>query len=225
MTEPRPIQALCWDEATVRKPPYPSGLHAAVASHLEQDRRVETRLACFDDPEQGLSEENLAWADVLFWWGHQRHRLLDDACVERVVRHVRERGLGFVPIHSSHHSKPFKALTGRSGDIAGWREDDRPETIVVLEPDHPIARGLPPVIVFPDDEMYAERFDIPAPDVLVLLSSFQGGEVFRSGCCWQIGKGRLFYFRPGHETNSSLNHPLAGQILRNAAYWAAGRRG
>ena len=222
MTEP--IRALCWDEATVRRGHYPDGIHAAVAAHLRVDERIQPTLACFDDPEQGLAESALAKADVLFWWGHNRHKLVDDAAVERIVRHVRERGMGFVPLHSSHESKPFQALTGRTGHISGWREDDRTERIYVIEPEHPCARGLPPIVVLPDDEMYCEPCDIPPPDTLVFLSTFEGGEVFRSGCAWQMGKGRVFYFRPGHETNRSLLNPVVGQVLRNAAWWAAKAR-
>lgn len=223
MPEQAPIKALCWDEG-VRRGPYTEGIRTAVADQLRVDGRIETRIASMDQPDQGLSEDALAWADVLFYWGHARHKQVEDATVDRIAKHVRERGMGFVPLHSSHESKPFQALTGRTGHISGWREDDRTERIYVIEPGHPCARGLPPMFVLPDDEMYAEPWDVLAPDVLVFLSTFEGGEVFRSGGCWTLGKGRMFYFRPGHETNKSLLNPVVGQVLRNAAWWASGRR-
>jgi trehalose utilization protein len=81
-----------------------------------------------------------------------------------------------------------------------WREIGEKERLWVVNPAHPIVEGFGPYFELPHTEMYGEFFDIPTPDELVLISWFLGGEVFRSGCVWNRGKGKVFYFRPGHET-------------------------
>jgi trehalose utilization protein len=68
--------------------------------------------------------------------------------------------------------------------------------------------------------MYGEFFDIPEPDELVLLSWFQGGDVFRSGCCYHRGRGKIFYFRPGHETYPTYYQPEVQRVIANAVKWA-----
>ena len=68
--------------------------------------------------------------------------------------------------------------------------------------------------------MYGEFFDIPEPDELVFISSFSGGEVFRSGCCFKRGKGRIFYFSPGHETYPVYHQPEVRRVIGNAVAWA-----
>ena len=102
-----------------------------------------------------------------------------------------------------------------------WREIGEKERIWVVEPNHPIAAGLPPHFEIPHTEMYGERFDIPAPDALVFVSWFQGGDVFRSGCCFNRGIGRIFYFRPGHETFPIYHQPEVQRVIANACRWAA----
>jgi len=219
----RAIRALCWSERTEPARVYPDGINGAVAAALQAAGAFETRVANLDDPDQGLSDEALAWADVLTWFGHGRHRDVTDESVARVVRHVRERGLGFIPLHSSHFSKPFKAVLAHSGELGGWREDGRPSVVSVCQPDHPIARGLDRLFVVPQEEMYCEPFGITPPDELVFISSFAHGEVFRSGCCWRAGQGRVFYFQPGHETFPVYYQREVQLVLANAARWAAGR--
>ena len=224
MTTPAPIRALAWSERTEPAQVYPDGINGAIAATLGRQADIVARTAQLDDPEQGLSEAALADADVLLWWGHGRHKDVTDESVERIVRHVRERGMGFIPLHSSHFSRAFIALNGTTCGLGAWREDGRPAHVFVVEPDHPIAAGLPHYVVIPAEEMYAERFDIPPPDELVFISSFQGGgEVFRSGCCWQRGAGRVFYFQAGHETYPVYFQPEIQTILVNATRWAAGR--
>jgi trehalose utilization protein len=71
--------------------------------------------------------------------------------------------------------------------------------------------------------MYGERFDIPEPDKLIFISWFQGGEVFRSGCCFERGHGRIFYFRPGHETYPIFFDKNVQKVIANAVRWAAPR--
>ena len=219
----RPIRVLCWSERTEPERVYPRGINGAVADALREAGGFESRETQLGDPEQGLAEEHLAWADVLTWFGHGRHRLVEDTCVARIVRHIRERGMGFIPLHSSHYSKPFKAVLDHSGDLGGWREDARPSIVYCCQPDHPIAQGIDRLFVVPQEEMYCEPFGIKPPDELVFISSFAHGEVFRSGCCWRAGQGRVFYFQPGHETFPVYYQREVKLVLANAARWAAGR--
>ncbi|ELZ26447.1 trehalose utilization protein [Halogeometricum pallidum JCM 14848] len=197
---------------------YPDGIHAAVAEGFEE-RGFETRTATLDDPEHGLSEGVLKDTDVLTWWGHRAHEEVSDHVVDRVVERVRD-GMGLLVLHSGHYSKPFKRLMGTSCALK-WREADEKERIWVVEPGHPIASGLPEHIEVPEAEMYGERFDVPAPDELVFTSWFEGGEVFRSGCCYNRGSGKVFYFRPGHETYPIYYRDDIRDVLANAAEWAA----
>jgi len=221
VTEPR-ARALCWSEMTEPKEVYPRATNGAVADVLNESGLVAATESNIDQPEQGLSEAQLAEADVLFWWGHLRHGHVLPETVERVVRHVTERGMGFVPIHSAHYALPLRALLGTDCGLGGWREEGEWERITVVKPDHPIAEGLPAELTIPEAEMYNEPFDVPEPEELVFHSKFEGGEEFRSGCCWTRGKGRIFYFRPGHETYRIMDQPEVKRILVNAALWAAG---
>ncbi|MDS0298785.1 ThuA domain-containing protein [Halogeometricum sp. S1BR25-6] len=197
---------------------YPDGIHAAIAEGFDE-RGFETRTATLDDPEHGLSEGVLADTDVLTWWGHRAHDEVSDHVVDRVVERVRE-GMGLLVLHSGHYSKPFKRLMGTSCALK-WREADERERIWVVEPSHPIASGMSEYLEVPEAEMYGERFDVPAPDDLVFTSWFEGGEVFRSGCCYNRGSGKVFYFRPGHETYPIYYRDDIRDVLANAAEWAA----
>ena len=178
-------------------------------------------MATLRDPECGLSDAVLTATDVLVWWGHMRHHEVPDDKVEKVVARVWE-GMGFVGLHSAHYSKPFQRLMGTQCGLK-WRVDNKKEILWVVDPTHPIAAGINEKIELPQTEMYGEWFQIPAPDELVFISWFEGGEVFRSGCCWKRGKGRVFYFRPGHETLPIYHHSDVRRVLRNAVRWAAAR--
>jgi len=197
---------------------YPEGIHETLADAF-QSHGFETQTATLADPEHGLTETVLEATDVLAWWGHAAHDEVEDAIAQRVVERVRD-GMGFLPLHSSHVSKPFLELMGTSGALK-WREAGERERLWVIEPGHPIADGLEEYIELDQTEMYGERFDIPAPDTLVFVSWFEGGEVFRSGCCYRRGAGRIFYFRPGHETYPIYRDERIQQVLANAAAWAA----
>ena len=216
------IRVLCWSEWTEPKEMYPKGIHGEIAEHLNRVDGVEARAAQLDDPEQGLSEKTLAETDVLVWFGHMRHNDVSDESVARVVRRVNEEGMGFVPLHSSHMSRPLAALMGKSGMIGAWREAGEWQRIEVRAPDHPVAAGIKDFRV-PQDEMYAEPFEIAEPDTLAFYSYFEGGEEFRSGCAWTFGKGRVFYFQPGHETYPVFRQPEIRQVIVNAVRWTAGR--
>jgi trehalose utilization protein len=195
---------------------YPNGIHGALAAMLD-DGGVEVRTATLDEPEHGLSESVLDTTDVLLWWGHAAHAEVSDETVDRVHERVLG-GMGLLVLHSGHFSKVFKRLMGTTCDLK-WRHDDT-ERLWVVAPGHPIAEGLGEYIEL-DEEMYGEPFDVPPPDELVFVSWFGGGEVFRSGLCYRRGRGRIFYFRPGHEENPSYHNPDVQLVIRNAVRWAA----
>ena len=197
---------------------YPDGMHGAVARALRADARLEVRTATLEMPEHGLSEEVLAQTDVLTWWGHKAHASVADAVVDRVHRRVLE-GMGLIVLHSGHYSKIFKRLMGTSCSLR-WREAGERERVWVCAPGHPIAAGLGECIEVPQTEMYGEPFRIPQPDEQVFISWYEGGEVFRSGCCWRRGAGKVFYFAPGHETYPIYHQPEVHTVLRNACHWA-----
>jgi len=205
------------DEA-VRKV-YPNGIHTAIAAALNVAPGITARTATLDEPEHGLTEAVLAETDVLTWWGHMAHDRVDDKIVARVHQRVMD-GMGLIVLHSGHFSKIFKKLMGTGCDLK-WREAGEKERLWVVDPGHPIADGLPEFFELPQTEMYGEHFDIPQPDQLVFVSWFPGGEVFRSGCCWHRSKGKVFYFRPGHETYPIYYDQTIKKVLVNGVRWAA----
>ncbi|WP_283153737.1 ThuA domain-containing protein [Guptibacillus hwajinpoensis] len=195
---------------------YPNGIHGAIAEFLKED--FEVRTATLDEPEHGLSEEVLNGTDVLLWWGHIAHEEVSDEIVNRVHQRVLD-GMGLIVLHSGHFSKIFKKLMGTGCDLK-WREADEKERMWIVDPTHPIAEGLGEKIELEREEMYGEHFDIPAPDELVFVSWFEGGEVFRSGCTYKRGQGKVFYFRPGHETYPTYYNKEIQQVMKNAVAWA-----
>ena len=196
---------------------YPDGMHNALAEGLAP-YGFDIKTATLDEPEHGLTGDVLDNTDVLTWWGHVAHEEVSDAIVDRVQERVLN-GMGLIVLHSGHLSKIFRRLMG-TGCMLLWREADEKERIWVVDPSHPICDGLPPYLEIPEAEMYGEHFDIPAPDNLVFISWFEGGEVFRSGCCYQRGQGKIFYFRPGHETYPMYYRDDIRQVIANAVNWA-----
>jgi len=198
---------------------YPDGIHGAIAQGLRERAGFVVGTATLDEPEHGLTDAVLANTDVLLWWGHMAHGEVRDEIVAKVQARVLD-GMGLIVLHSGHFSKIFKRMMGTSCDLK-WRVADEREHLWVVAPGHPIVAGLPERIDLAREEMYGEHFDIPAPDELVLVSWFQGGEVFRSGCCYHRGRGKIFYFRPGHESYPTYYQAEVRQVIANAAYWAA----
>jgi trehalose utilization protein len=199
---------------------YPRGMHHAIAEGLRDllpSAAITT--ATLQEEEHGLTEERLATTDVLTWWGHKAHDKVKDAVVDRIQQRVLE-GMGLIVLHSGHYSKIFKRLMGTSCSLT-WREADERERLWVCNPGHPIARGIDRCFELPAEEMYGEPFDIPQPDTLVFISWFQGGNVFRSGACWQRGRGKIFYFRPGHETYPTYYDANVKRVILNGVKWAA----
>ena len=197
---------------------HPNGLHGTVADALREDPEFVVRTATLDDPDCGLTEEVLNDTDVLFWWGHAGHQLVPDEVAERVHRHVL-CGMGLVALHSAHHSKIFRKLMGTPCNLT-WHDHAR-ERVFVVNPAHPIAQGIPAHFEIPEEECYGEPFSIPEADETVFLGWYNTGEVFRSGCCFYRGNGRIFYFQPGHETAESIFVPEVRRSSRTAARWAA----
>jgi len=244
----RIINTLVWDENPGHAPKevYPNSIRGAVADGLNElgAGRVKAVTAHQDEPEQGLSEERLSAADVLVWWAHIRHHKLEDDVLARVIKHVEERGMGFIALHSAHYSRPFKTLLHDEGHLkGGWREltPMEPEEIRVCAPNHPIAQGVSDFRL-EHEEMYGAPFQVPPPSCVVLQSYFpHDGRYFPSGITWTVGPGktpgftsgggkgecegegiaRMFYFRPGHETEPTYFHPVVRRVILNAVVWCA----
>lgn len=244
------VRVLVWDENPPHAPKevYPHSINGAVAEALNElgNGLVEARTANLDQPEQGITEEALRQTDVLFWWGHARHGQVSEETASRVRQHVYERGMGLVALHSAHYSKPFQRVLQCSGHLKGGWRDTQPadtEEIRVCAPRHPIAEGISD-FTLPREEMYGAPFDVPPSLCLVFQSYFPlGGEYFPCGICWTVGTGktegftsgpgggvgegqgigRVFYFRPGHETFPTYFDPNVRRVLYNAALWAGKR--
>lgn len=201
---------------------YPQGIHKTLQQNLLpffSNGEVEVATATLDEPEHGLSNERLDQTDVLLWWGHLAHAQVNDEIVERVQQRVLN-GMGLIVLHSGHASKIFRRLMG-TGCMLRWREAGELERLWIVKPGHPITEGLnAEYFEIPAAEMYGEHFDIPEPDELIFISWFQGGEVFRSGCTFHRGKGKIFYFRPGHETYPIFHQREVLQVIANAVRWA-----
>ncbi len=198
---------------------YPQGMHSAIADFLNAQPGIAARTAWLEQPEHGLTEAVLAETDVLTWWGHMAHHEVQDEIAARVHARVLD-GMGLIVLHSGHFSKVFRSLMGTTCNLK-WREAAEKERLWVIDRAHPIARGLGEYIELPHEEMYGEPFDIPQPDEQVFISWFAGGEVFRSGCCYHRGQGRIFYFRPGHETYPTYHNKDVLTVISNAVRWAA----
>ena len=216
------IKVLVWFEGQHPADIYQKRIHGTIAAMLNESEQITAWVAELLNPQQGIVESALAEMDVLIWWGHRLHNEVSDETVRRVVARV-EEGMGFMPIHSAHHSKPFKALMGTSCDLGSWREEAEPEYLTTLLPDHPIAEGIPAQWDIPHTEMYGEPFAVPEPEEIIFHSRWDRGEEFRSGCTWTRGAGRSFYLRPGHESYEILTQGAVQQVIINAVLWCARR--
>ena len=198
---------------------YPNGIHGTIKGFLDENEDMEVRACTLDDPDQGLSDEILDNTDVLIWWGHMGHALVNDDRVQKVYDRVQD-GMGLIALHSAHGSKIFAKLLGTRAWGITWRESDDRSLVWVVEPNHPIAAGLGRYIELEKEEMYGEPLQFPRPDEIVFISWFEGGEVMRSGLTYFRGNGRIFYFQPGHETYPSYNNPDVRKVITNAVRWA-----
>ena len=197
---------------------YPQGIHSAIAAFLAKQPDFDVRIATLDEPDHGLPEDVLEQIDVLLWWGHIAHDEVSDAIADKVKRRVL-KSMGFIALHSAHYAKPFKSLLGITCSLK-WREANDKERLWNTMPSHPILEGIGEYFDIPKEEMYGEPFTIPNPDEQLLISWFTGGEVFRSGATWRRGSGKIFYFRPGHETHPTYHQAEVQKIITNAVRWA-----
>ncbi|WP_207592928.1 ThuA domain-containing protein [Halomontanus rarus] len=212
---------LVWSEGTAPEDVYPNDVNATIAEHVNENDDLVARAVSIDDPEQGITEDALEWADAIAWWGHLRHDDVTDETVDRVERAVRENGVGFIGLHSGHYALPFKRLLGTSGDLGDVRTvDGESERLEVRSPGHPIAAGVSD-FALPNVEMFGEPYDIPEPEDVVLHSTFSEGGEFRSGVTFSFGAGRGFYLRPGHEEFRIYHDPNIRRILANAVRWVS----
>ncbi len=224
---PMPIRVLVWNEGRdERNIPearvlYPNGLHEAIAAPLRKSVDFTVATATFESqPDHGCTAEVLDATDVVIWWGHKLQREVADVVVDRLQQRVLD-GMGLIVLHSAHFSRIFKRLMGTSCSLK-WRvtENER-EILWVTRPGHPIVAGIDDHFILDHEEMYGEFFDVPEPVETLMISSFSGGEVFRSLCTWQRGMGKVVYFRPGHETFASYHDANVLRVIENAVRWAA----
>ncbi|HTM50481.1 MAG TPA: ThuA domain-containing protein [Bryobacteraceae bacterium] len=229
------IRVTAWSERTEPVEIYPDGINGTLVKMFEGEKGIVARAANLADPGQGLTEEALRDTDVLIAFGHRQHKVVTGENVDRILRRVEMEGMGYLPIHSSHYALAFQKimtiLAGRRGSplegIPGkWgkvRNEGKPELIHVLEPTHPIARGVKDFII-PKTESYLNPFNVPPPDLKILEGRYEGGPQDGSdGMLWNFGKGKVFYFRPGHETYPIYSQPEVQQVLKNAVRFLAAR--
>ena len=272
-----PIRVLVWDEQqAAQKSAYDGGfLGDTIAAYLAKQPGFKVVSVNFASPNQGLSDAELDAAQVVVWWGHQKHALVETPRVEALVQRVRDGRLALVALHSAHWSRPFvRLMQERAKDDAlaqipaaqratakfeffndnplgkvprreapltpalrredgvwkltlpgcifpAYRNDGAPGHLKTLLPDHPIAKGLPAAWDIPATEMYAEPFHVPAPDAVVFEERWDKGEHFRSGSLWRVGKGGVFYYRPGHETHAVFKQAENLRVVENATRYLA----
>ncbi len=201
---------------------YPEGMHGCLKEALLRgnEDKICVRTATLEEPSHGLTKEVLAQTDVLVYWSHWMQEEFSDAVALDIAARVKE-GMGLIALHSAHFSKMMKLLLGTSMTLR-WQHGDR-ERLFVTNPRHPIAKGIPAYFELPIEEMYGEFFDIPTPEDVIFTGWFAGGEVFRSGCTFKVGKGRIFYFQPGHEEYPIYHNAVIQEVIRNGVWWCAKR--
>jgi len=220
------FRVVVWSEGTASADKaYPKDINTAIADGLRKNLtgwKIET--ATITDPDQGCSEASLSKCDVLIWWGHKRHDDVKDENVARIVRRVKEGGMGFIAVHSSHFAKPNKKLMGTACSWAAYENDGCKCKVVIKDPNHPIVQGVKE-FTLPEIERYSEPYQVPTPESVPLngIYVYPDGkeEPTRLGLCWTIGKGRMFYFVPGHETYHDFYLEPVQKIMANAVNWAA----
>lgn len=272
------IHVLVWDERQPQQQQaYPQFLGTAISDHLKQKSGITVRSRSIDDADQGLSQDDLDWADVLVWWGHVRqHEIKPDFAKREIIARIKKGDLSLIALHSAHWSTPFvEAMNERTRlnvfqkypadktefefiDPPGrfppahgslltpsayvlktspdrfrirvdlpnccfpdYRPDGAPSRVEVLLPEHPIAKGLGKSFPVQHTEMYNEPFHVPEPDEVIFKETWEKGEWFRAGMVWNLGMGKVFYFRPGHETFPVYQQREPLQVLENAVRFLA----
>ena len=219
------IRVLVWNEFHHEKTQesvmeiYPNGIHEAIANFLGKEEDITVRTAHLGMENCGITKEILDETDVLIWWGHMKHGDVPDS-VAALVRDAVLDGMGAIFLHSAHHSKPFKTLLGTSCNLT-WRESGDSEILWVIDPAHPITRGIDRFFRLEGEETYGEPFVIPNPEKVLFIGNFSGGEVFRSGVLYERGNGKIFYFQPGHETFPTFYNENVQRVIKNAVRFVA----
>ena len=198
---------------------YPNGIHGAIAEFLGKEEDITVKTATLYDKNCGITKEILDETDVLIWWGHAAHAKVPDE-IAAMVRDAVHAGMGMIFLHSAHHSKPFRLLMGTPCNLC-WRESGDSEILWVIDPAHPITRGIDRYFTLDGEETYGEPFSVPNPDKVLLIGSYSGGEVFRSGLLYERGNGKIFYFQPGHETFPTFKVPAVQTVITNAVRFVA----
>ena len=235
---------VCWSEGTAPKKVYPKDINTSIAVGLRKALPDwEVIEADIDQPGQGLPDDLLKRCDVLIWWGHKKHGKVDDKLADKIVKRVKDEGMGFISLHSAHFAKPnIKLMSVEKTDPAllkkvrpgnrvaawgGYRGDSLTLAIKVLDKKHPIAKGIKDFTV-EHHERYSDPYAVPKPEAVVFSgdAKLKNGKIDTSqqGFCWTIGKGKMFYFQPGHETNPIFDDKNVQKIMSNAVLWAAPKK-
>ncbi len=219
------IRVLVWNEfrhernsESAASKIYPNGIHQTIADFLQCDD-ICVKTATQDEENCGITKELLDETDVLIWWSHSQKKKVPDE-VAKLVQEAVHEGMGAIFLHSAHLSKPFTMLMGTPCTLT-WRETGDSELLWVVDPSHPIAAGIDRAIYLPHEETYGEPFFIPEPSKSLFIASFSGGEVFRAGCLFERGNGKVFYFQPGHESYPIYHVPEIQTVIRNAVRFLA----
>ena len=216
------IRVLLWSEQTEPRSIYPNGISGALGDFLNKQSGFEAKTATLDDPDAGVSDAALAQTDVLIWFGHRKHAMVPDAAVDRIQKHVNERGMGFIALHSSHYSKALKKLLNATGSWSSYVNHGKPEQMWIVLPGHPIAEGVSDFTI-PQTEIYTEPFEVPEPESVVVEGTWESGHRGREVMTWTVGKGRMVYIRAGHEEYPIYFMPQMQRLVANSVKWAAGR--
>jgi trehalose utilization protein len=216
-----------WSEGTAPKKVYPNDINTAIAEGLKELQGWEVVVANLSDPDQGLPDKVLNRADVLIWWGHQKHDQVKNELVDKIVKRVKEDGMGFISLHSSHFAKPNKKLMGTACSWGAYVGDSITLKVTVKSPEHPIAKDVKE-FTLEHSERYSDPYAVPKPQAVVFegVATLKDGKTDPSqqGLTWEVGKGKMFYFQPGHETNPVFFDPNIRKIIANAVQWAAPSR-
>lgn len=215
-----------WSEGTAPANVYPKDINTAIAEGLKKSLQGwDVVVANLSDAEQGIPDDLLKKTDVLIWWGHKKHKDVKDELVEKIVKRVKDEGMGFIALHSSHFAKPNKALMGTPCTWGAYKGDSTTCTVKVKDPKHPIAEGVPAEFTFDHAERYSDPYAVPPPKSLVFdgFHKVKGGSDDNAamGLAWDVGKAKFFYFQPGHETNPVFMDANVQKIMANAVKWAA----
>ncbi len=213
-----------WSEGTAPKSVYPDDICGSVAEGLKDLKGWEIVEARITDPNQGLPDDLLNRTDVLIWWGHRRHEQVSNTLVDKIYSRVKDNGMGFIALHSSHFAKPYKKLMGTPCSWKQYITDANTLKIIIKEPNHPIANGIGEFTII-HNERYSEPFAVPMPKDVVFEGTYTlnngSTDTSRQGLTWEVGKGKVFYFQPGHETNPVFFDPNIRRIMCNAVEWAS----